>query len=482
MSNNRASTLLKNTILFFIASFGTKFIGFFLTPLYTSVIPTDAYGTTDLLSTIVSLTLPVLMLDISDAIMFFSYKAQSEEEKIQPLLFGMRILRISGILLAMAAVITGFIFNNEQMWIYCLYVCLLFFNQALRLNILAYMRSVNMVTSIVTASILSSAVMLVMNVVLLLGFHLGVYGLMLSTILGEVANNAYCLIATKYWRIKRTPYTLTKEQKRDMIRYSFPLIFTGIAWWINSSLDRFFVASYCGVDTNGIYAVANRIPSILTAVHSVIYQAMQLSVFSQMTTADSKEYMRKLYSIYNFVMVLVGSALILLNKPLANLLFKGDYYIAWQYTPAILISTILYSVAGYTTIIAAASSETKLITLSTISGAAVNTLLNFFLIPYLGLYGAVIATAIGYFVLWLVLIIKIEQHLATHFPKFQSILMYALISLQWILSLYIENNLIINIAIIIGICMLNFRCIKDLWRIGISLIIKIKLKLRKTDR
>lgn len=478
MNNNRASNLLKNTFLFFIASFGTKFISFFLTPLYTSLIPTDAYGTIDLLGTIVSLVLPVLMVDISDAIMFFSFQAQDEEEKIQPLLFGMRILRISGILLAVSSVIVGFIFHNNQMWIYCLYICLLFFNQAFRLNILAYMRSINMVNAIVTSGICSSVVMLVMNVALLLWLRLGIYGLMISTILGEVTNNAYCLIATKYWKLKKTPYTVTKEQKRKMIQYSFPLIFTGIAWWINSSLDRFFIVSMCGIDTNGIYAVANRIPSILTAVHSVIYQAMQLSVFSQMKTSDSKQYMKKLYSIYNFVMVISGSLLILLNKPLSGLLFKSDYYIAWKYTPALLISTILYSVAGYTTIIAAASSETKLITIGTLSGAAVNTILNILLIPYIGLYGAVIATTVGYFVLWLVLLLKLESHLKINFPKLQSMIMYLLLCCQWILSLFIKRDLILNAVIMLIICAINFQCIKDLWNIGISLLQKLKLKLK----
>lgn len=479
MSNHRSSTLIKNMILFFVASFGTKFISFFLVPLYTSVIPTKAYGVLDLLSTIVSLGLPILMLDISDAIMFFSYREETVEGKQQPFIFGMHILRISTILLTVALIITGFIFGSKDMWIYCIYILLLYANQAARLNILAYMRSVNMVNSIVISSIVSSLFSLFLNVFLLLVLRWGIYGLMVSTVAGEVVNNAYCIWATKYKKIRKVAFTLTKEQKREMIRYSFPLIFTGMAWWVNNSLDRFFIASYCGVDVNGIYAVANKIPALLTAVHSVVYQAMQLSVFSEMKSTDSRQYMRKLYAIYNFIMVLACSVLIILNKPLAVILFKGDYFIAWKYVPAMLISTILYSVAGYTTIIAAASSETAIITLGTISGAVVNAMLNFLLIPRWKLYGAVIATVIGYFVIWLILLLKIENRLDIRFPKFKSIIMYVLLVCQWMVMIYSDYNIIINIIILGVICIINIRCIYDLLNIAITLIKGFKNKILK---
>lgn len=469
MSNHRSSTLIKNMLYFFVASFGTKFISFFLVPLYTSVIPTEAYGVLDLLSTIVALGLPVLMLDISDAIMFFSYREDTMEGKQQPFIFGMHILRVSSILLTVALVITGFILNSKDMWIYCLYILVLYVNQAARLNVLAYMRSTNMVNAIVISGVISSFTSLFLNVFLLLVLRWGIYGLMISTIAGEMANNAYCFWATKYKKIRKVAFTLTKEQKHEMIRYSFPLIFTGMAWWVNNSLDRFFIASYCGVAANGIYAVANKIPSLLTAVHSVVYQAMQLSVFSEMKSTDSKEYMKKLYTIYNFIMVLACSTLIVLNKPLAAILFKGDYFIAWKYVPAMLISTILYSVAGYTTIIAAASSETAIITMGTISGAIVNAILNFLLIPRWNLYGAVIATVAGYFVIWLILLLKVESRLEMRFPKFQSIIMYALLVCQWIVVLYSKYNIIINIMVLGAICVINYKCIHDLWSIAITL-------------
>ena len=51
--------LSKNIILFTISSFGQKILAFLLVPLYTSVLSTGEYGTVDLVSTTVSLLLPM---------------------------------------------------------------------------------------------------------------------------------------------------------------------------------------------------------------------------------------------------------------------------------------------------------------------------------------------------------------------------------------------------------------------------------------
>ncbi len=479
MGKSRSATMMKNLILFFVASFGTKFISFFLTPLYTALVPPEAYGTLDLLGTIVSLMLPVLMLDISDAIMFFSYKVDTPEEKQQPLLLGMRILRISALVLSGALLIIAVISNSRDMWVYCLYILISYFCQALHLNLLAYMRSVNKVNTIVTTSIVTSVVSLVLNVVLLLGLKMGLYGIMISNIAGLITGNVFCLVSVGYKKVRMEPLRLSKAQVLEMLQYSVPLIFTGLAWWVNNSLDRFFILRYCGVEVNGIYAVANKIPTLLTAVHSVVYQAMQLSVFSEMKSADSKEYMRKMYSIYNFIMVIAGAVLVILNIPLARILFKGEYFVAWKYVPLLLVSTIVYSVIGYTTIIAAASSETVIITLGTVCGAGVNAFLNFLLIPRFGLHGAVIATLVGYLVIWLVLILRVEIKLDIKFPKVKSLTMYALLILQWVFLMSLENAYLINIGVAAIICILNMDVICALFKAAVGLFHIVMGKLKR---
>lgn len=89
-----------------------------------------------------------------------------------------------------------------------------------------------------------------------------------------------------------------------------------------------------------------KIPTILSACHNVIYQAMQLSVFNEINAEDKSMYFKRLYKTYSFLMTFVCSILILLDKVIAKFLFRGDFYVAWKYSPALLISMLFIQLPG----------------------------------------------------------------------------------------------------------------------------------------
>ena len=82
MSTSRKKYLLKNTAIFALGSFGTKFISFFLVPLYTNILTTSEYGTVDMISTIGMVLVPLLTLNICEAVMRFSLDENADLNKI----------------------------------------------------------------------------------------------------------------------------------------------------------------------------------------------------------------------------------------------------------------------------------------------------------------------------------------------------------------------------------------------------------------
>ena len=74
--------LSKNTILFTINSFGSKLISFLLVPLYTYVLSTNDYGTADLITSTVQLLVPVLTLNIQDAVLRFSLDKEYDKRAV----------------------------------------------------------------------------------------------------------------------------------------------------------------------------------------------------------------------------------------------------------------------------------------------------------------------------------------------------------------------------------------------------------------
>ena len=80
--NQRANYLIKNTVIFTIGNLATKFISFFLVPLYTNTLSTTEYGTVDLVSTICNVLAPIMILNISESVMRFSLDREADYSQI----------------------------------------------------------------------------------------------------------------------------------------------------------------------------------------------------------------------------------------------------------------------------------------------------------------------------------------------------------------------------------------------------------------
>lgn len=110
-----------------------------------------------------------------------------------------------------------------------------------------------------------------------------------------------------------------------MIVYSIPLIFNSISLWINAYLDRYFITLMIGSSENGIYAIAGKIPTILTTCYTVFSLAWNISAIKEFDAKDEDGFISTTYELYNSLLIMVCSGLILINLPLAKILYAGDF-------------------------------------------------------------------------------------------------------------------------------------------------------------
>lgn len=82
MKYSRSNYLLKNTLIFTLGNIGSKVISFFLIPLYTNILTTAQYGVTDLITTIVTVAVPILTLNICESVMRFGLDKDVTKTKI----------------------------------------------------------------------------------------------------------------------------------------------------------------------------------------------------------------------------------------------------------------------------------------------------------------------------------------------------------------------------------------------------------------
>jgi len=458
--------LIKDVILFTLSTFLPKAISFFLVPLYTNCLSTAEYGVADLISTTVSLIIPFVTMDINDAVMRFTIE---NKEDPRPFKYGV-VTVLKGIVIVVVAVTINdflhvlnvdksveifFILNYAFISIYG--ICI------------AYLRATDRVGVLSIASIMITIVTICSNILCLLVFKLGLLGYMISGCVGYIIVDIFILIYIKAVRILRTPTQVDSELKKQMLAYSVPLIAANISWWINSSSDRYIVTALRGVEENGIYSVAYKIPTILQMLQSVFSQAWLLSVFREYKSTNGSDYVSKIYELYYVAMSLACAILIVIDIPLARFLYAKDFFPAWQYVPYLLISVLFIANAGFFESMLTLQKKSKIVAITTIIGAIVNLMLNFVLIYYIGAMGAAIATACGYLVMWVTRIKFVMRDYPFKVRWLKQTIMYVLLIIESIMMVLFQNYGIC-IGIVTIMCLSNIKeiilfakmCIKKL--------------------
>lgn len=433
----RVKYLAKNIGVLTIGQFGTKLLGFFLVPLYTNVLTTSEYGSYDLLQTTIGLLIPILTLNICESVLRFSL--DNERNKNDALSIGCKYLFVANTVIVILLILNRICSVVPIINDYSAQFFWLFFVQSVSGVMTSYARGIDRITDLSVSGVICSIVVIGSNILFLCVYKIGLRGYFLAHIIGPMIQICYLIVRTKCWEnIKIGIHDLHEE--KEMLSYSIPLIANSIAWWVNSVSDRYVVVTICGVAANGIYAVASKIPSILNTVQGIFNQAWTLSAVKEYDLEDRQGFFSHLYNVYNCLLVVSSSLFIVLDRMIARLLFAKEFYEAWKYAPFLLMATLFGALSGYMGGFFAAVKNSKLYAKSTAAGAILNVILNIILVPLVGVLGAAVATVLSYWLVYLLRVYGARKYIKMRLRLKRDCIAYILLLVQGFILLLITDN------------------------------------------
>lgn len=462
--------LLKNIGLVTINNFTSKILAFLLVPLYTNVLSTSEYGTYDLYTTTAFLLIPILSVDIAEAVVRFLLDEKNNQQ--QTFTIAVRYcIRAAIICLGLVVVnLTFEIIPTFTKYTWCFYS---YFVLSMFLDVMyQFTRGRELLGDMAIAGIINSVMTIFLNILFLLVFRMGLVGYFMATNISVAVTSIFLIIKTKCWRYFRYDKP-NKKLAKEMTDYSKPLILNNIAWWINNVSDRYIVIWFCGVAANGIYSVAYKIPSILTMFQTIFNQAWTLSAVKEFDEKNSEFYIN-IYNIYNIGMVVVCSGLIIFNKVIAKILFANEFYRAWEYAPFLMISVVFGALSSVLGGIFTATKQSKLIGQTTVIGAVINIILNIILVYGMGPVGAAIATMISYAVVWIIRIKYVKKIIPFSVKNRINNLSYIILLIQAILMIVIRNIIITTFLELLGFLIIIILYYKELKIILGKIVTKLK--------
>jgi len=192
---------------------------------------------------------------------------------------------------------------------------------------------------------------------------------------------------------------------RELISFSLPLLFVSIAGVVMGWTDTLMLGYFCSSTEVGIYNAALPTAHAIRAIPGA-FGVIFFPVISELYARNNIDDLRKTYrAVTKWAVSLMFPAFLLVllfSEQVIRILF-GIEYTTGATALLILVSGFMVVTAlGPVSEILQAYGRTKTLMIAHYVGAAINFLLNFFLIPLYGINGAAIATGFSLAVLVIV--------------------------------------------------------------------------------
>jgi PST family polysaccharide transporter len=184
---------------------------------------------------------------------------------------------------------------------------------------------------------------------------------------------------------------------KNLLRESFPLIFSGFAILIFMKIDQIMLGQMKGNSEVGIYSAAVRISELWYFIPTTIVSSVAPAIYAAKEKSEHHYYKRigQLLRLLTYISLAISIPMTFLSKNIVLLMF-GDGFTEAGSILAVHIWASLFVFMGVATspwFIAEGLNNVSLG--KTLLGAILNVILNFLLIPSYSGLGAAIATIVS---------------------------------------------------------------------------------------
>jgi len=412
--------LIRHSITYGASIYLTKLIGFFMIPIYTSYLTPADYGVLELLDLIMYVVGMMIGLGIGNAVIRFYSDCSTPREKAQVIstafysILAMGIV-VNGFLVLLSAPIANLVFHSgestrtmAQLADFVKIVAVSGILDIISSVGVAYLQAEKKSTAYTVASVGRFLVAVSLNILFIVGFELGVLGVLYSQVISNILYLTTIITITR----RQLTWTFSKPLAREMIHYGSPLIASTLSMFIIHFSSRFFIERFAGLSVLGIFSLGYKFALVLPAL---LYAPFELIWNSQMFDLYKKGDEGRQTVNYYHKYILVFSLLFVTGYSLAvrDVIFimaDPKFHAAYKIVPVLLFGFVFIGLSSISSAGLFFVKKTLYRGLGNIYGAIVALAGYYFLIGWLGYWGAVITTVLAFAVRYVALSIYSQRY------------------------------------------------------------------------
>ena len=405
MSSNQGifRKLFTDTAVYGLGSIVPRIFNFFLVPLHTRVFGPEAYGRiTDAYGWIAILNV-VFLFGMETAYLRYSTKSGGDEKKS----FQTAQTVVTLVSLVMLMLLYAFYFSDvisirkEEQNLF-LYASVTLLTDALCAIPFVRLRLQNKSRIFAGLKIANIGLLVVFNLWFLSGAGATPELVFQANMLANFLFLIYFLPVLISWRPR-----FDRVLAEPMLRYSFPVMLTGLAGMTNEMFSRISIDNWLPADfypgrspayVQGIFGACYKFAIFMSLIVQAFRMAAEPFFFSKAEDKNSPE----LFAAVNHYFTVVATFFMMavcFNLNWLKYLTDEKYWEGLGIVPWLLLGYLWLGIYYNLTVWFKITDRTYYGTIITIGGALLTVLLNFILIPVFGIMGSAVVTFISYFLM-----------------------------------------------------------------------------------
>jgi len=390
--------LSRHSIIYSFGVVVSQLVSFLLLPVYTRYLTVSDYGIFEIFQVTLSVLSIIFVMGLSSALFRSYFNYDDEERRRAVVSTAFVFLTVTSILftllmVSLASRFSSLLFDSDE---YVFYFQLIFLTVLCDVGIvigLSVFRAREESVKYALVTLARFVISASLTVVFVVALDRGVRGILEAGLIAAAL--IYCSLIVSI--VRRAGFSFSTAELKRMLSYGLPLVPAGLAAWVLTMADRFYLQFLSTPEDLGLYSLGYKFG---LPVQVLIVGPFQLAwapfMFSIAKESNAREIYSRVLTYFVLVAMFVALALSALSREFVAVMSTPAFHDAYKVVPLIALSYVLYGCYFIFAVGINLEGKTKYVALVALGAAVLNLGLNYLLIPDHGMMGAAVATVISY--------------------------------------------------------------------------------------
>ena len=379
-------------------------MAYLLVPVYTHVMPVEEFGYYGLVYTFIALTNIVFLYGMDSA--FLRYYVLDNDRRRETLSTGYLTMLLTStglavVIVLFAARIAPFISVSTSLTSYIQLAGAVLALDALNAIPFARLRGEGRATLFASLKLMKVLIELGGNCYLVIVLDMGLQGILIS----NIAGSGIVFLILAGITLRHMSFSWSRATMGRLLKFGLPYVPAGACIIIIETIDRLMLERMNGTETLGIYHTARKLGVGMLIFVTMFRQAWQPFFLETSKEGNPKPLFAR---VMTYFLAIAGGVFLVLSFLIDDLvrlsiggftLIEASYWDGIGVVPILLAAYVLYGIYVNLTVGVYLEKKTVLLPFITAASALVCILVNLWLIPVLGMYGAATASVSAYAVM-----------------------------------------------------------------------------------